>query len=158
MLKSLLKLAFILVVGILVYNYFLGSDEEKATSEKVFRQVKEVGRTVGDLVKQEKEKFDDGKYDKAFDNLGKIYENLKGQVDDPESREDKEKLEELEHQKEVLEKETEELKKELDKENPDEEKVKEGITLDEELKRLVDETTSLFEKVMKKQKERADQE
>ena len=93
MLRSLLKLAFVLIIGILVYNYFLGSEEEKATSEKVFQQVKQVGKTVGDIVKQEKRKFDEGKYDKAFENLGKIYESMKGKVDDPELREDKEKLE-----------------------------------------------------------------
>lgn len=150
--RALIKIALLIIVGVLVYNYFLGTDQEKATSEKVFRQVKEVGKSIGDLIKNEREKFKDGKYDEAFDKLGEAYEKLKGKVDDEDNREEKEMLEKLEKQKEDLQQEKEKLEDELSKENPDEEVVKRSPSFEEELQKLMDETSSLLDRVMRREK------
>lgn len=77
MIGKLIKYGLILIVGILGYNYFLGSPEEKASSRKIFQEVKEVGVEVGNLVKSEKQKFDKGKYDGALRKVKGVYENLK---------------------------------------------------------------------------------
>lgn len=77
MIKSLIKLAFILLVGILVYNYFLGTPSEKQGAEKIFNEVKDVAVGIKDLVKSEKEKFDAGKYDKAVDKVGELLSTLR---------------------------------------------------------------------------------
>lgn len=77
MIGKLIKYGLILIVGILGYNYFLGSPEEKATSTRIFKEVKEVGVEVGNLVKSEKQKFDKGKYDGALRKVKGVYENLK---------------------------------------------------------------------------------
>jgi hypothetical protein len=73
MIGFLVKLAIVVVVGVLAYNYFFGTAEEKAQSSKVFGQVKDVAVSVGELAKSEKEKFDAGKYDAALDKLGGAY-------------------------------------------------------------------------------------
>lgn len=73
MIGFLLKIAVLIVAGVLAYNYFFGTDEEKAQSSKVFGQVKEVAVSVKDLAKSEKEKFDAGKYDAALEKLGSAY-------------------------------------------------------------------------------------
>ena len=77
MIGFLLKLAVLLVIGILTYNYFFGSSEEKAQSEKTFSQMKEVAVSVGELAKAEKEKWDAGKYDTALEKLGATYKALR---------------------------------------------------------------------------------
>jgi predicted RNase H-like nuclease (RuvC/YqgF family) len=77
MIKSILKLLAILVVGILIYNYFLGTPEEKSTSQKIFKEFKDVGVAVTGLLKSEKEKFDEGKYDQALDKIGQVIDKLK---------------------------------------------------------------------------------
>ncbi len=77
MIRSLLKLVFILVLGILVYNYFLGSEDEKATSKKIFGETKNLVVSVGKLLKSEKTKFDSGKYDKALEKIGNVYKSIK---------------------------------------------------------------------------------
>ena len=136
MIKSLLKLGLLLVVGILFYNYFLGTPEEKASSKKVFTEIKEVGKSVGGLLKAEKEKFDSGKYDNALDKIGGMFDKLKSKVKDgsdqlkeiKELEEKKNKLKERlseggdkqgsalsEEEKESLKKELEELIKETEK-------------------------------------------
>lgn len=77
MLKSLFRLAIIVIIGVLVYNYFLGSETEKAQSKKVFNGAKELVVSVKDIVKSEKNKFDEGKYDKALDKVGNLFQTMK---------------------------------------------------------------------------------
>lgn len=77
MIRSLLKIAALLIVGILIYNYFFGTDTEKENSRKVFGQVRDVVVSVGQLVKSEKEKFDSGKYDAALEKLGSAYKAVR---------------------------------------------------------------------------------
>lgn len=77
MIGFLIKLAILAVVGILGYNYFFGTSEEKEQSTKVFGQVKEVAVSVGELAKSEKVKYDAGKYDAALDKLAGAYKKAR---------------------------------------------------------------------------------
>jgi seryl-tRNA synthetase len=82
MIRSLLKLLAILVIGILIYNYFLGTPEEKTGAKKIFKEFEDVGIAVKDLLKSEREKFDSGKYDKALDKIGGVIDGLKRNAKD----------------------------------------------------------------------------
>jgi hypothetical protein len=77
MIRSLVKLALILVAGILIYNYFFGTSEEQDQSRLFFGKVRDVVVTGADLLKSEKHKFDAGKYDKLMDNLGTAYKAVR---------------------------------------------------------------------------------
>jgi len=63
---NLLKLAALLVIGILVYNYFFGTTEEKAQSKVIFSEAKDLGKAAWGLLKSEKEKFEDGNTTKLW--------------------------------------------------------------------------------------------
>jgi hypothetical protein len=80
MLKSLLKLALFLIVGVLIYNYFFGTAEEKQQSEEIFISVKDLTKSAVGLLKSEKEKFDEGKYDEAVGKIGGLIDKLKGKA------------------------------------------------------------------------------
>ena len=82
MIKSLIRLVVLVVIGVLVYNYFLGTDEEKENASRIFQEVKEVGSSVADLLRSEKEKFDSGKYDAALDKVGGLFDNIRANQDD----------------------------------------------------------------------------
>lgn len=104
MIRSLLKIAALLIAGILVYNYFFGTNEEKENSRKVFGQIRGVVESVGQLVKTEKDKFDAGKYDAALEKLGGVYKAIRTQarhVDEKVLR----RLDELEGRKAELQQE-----------------------------------------------------
>ncbi|HFA50471.1 MAG TPA: hypothetical protein ENJ95_15775 [Bacteroidetes bacterium] len=81
MIRNLLKLVMVILIGVLVYNYFLGTPDEKEGAKKIFREVKDVAVGVKDLVKSEKKKFDAGKYDKAVDKIGGLLHKLKLKAD-----------------------------------------------------------------------------
>ncbi len=82
MIRGLLKILFVVVIGVLVYNYFLGTPEEKANAKEIFGEVKHVVVGVRDLVKSEKEKFDAGKYDEAVEKIGTLLSKLKSKAKD----------------------------------------------------------------------------
>ncbi|HMG16137.1 MAG TPA: hypothetical protein VK590_11855 [Saprospiraceae bacterium] len=80
MIRFLIKIAVVLIIGILVYNYFFGTNDEKETSKKVFGEVKELAVSIKDLVKSEKTKFDAGKYDKAIEKINSAVNSVENQV------------------------------------------------------------------------------
>lgn len=102
MIKSVLKIGLMLVAGILVYNYFFGSPEEKAQSKEIFSEVKDLGKAAWGLLKTEKDKFDDGKYDDALDKIGGLFNSLKRKAEDLEDSGIIDKLAELERRKDEL--------------------------------------------------------
>lgn len=75
--KSLFKLALILIVAVVVYNYFFGTTEERQQSERIVSEVKDLGKSAWNLLKSEKEKFDAGKYDDAVNKIGDLIASLK---------------------------------------------------------------------------------
>ncbi|MEO6039693.1 MAG: hypothetical protein ABIQ93_14865 [Saprospiraceae bacterium] len=80
MIRSLFKLAVLLVVGILIYNYFFGTNSEQEQSKQVFGQMRNVVVSVGQLMKSEKSKYDAGKYDKVLDKLGDTYKAVRNRA------------------------------------------------------------------------------
>jgi hypothetical protein len=122
MLRSLMSLGFVLICGILVYNYFFGSPDEKATSGKIFGETKNLVVSVKDLLKSEKSKFDSGKYDKAINQVDGIIEKLRGEASSNNQTDLLSKIEDLEKRKERLDGVVQDIKKldpsKQDKMNP----------------------------------------
>ncbi len=137
MIGKLIKWALILVIGILIYNYFLGTPEEKETSKKIFGEMKDVVVSVTGLLKSEKEKFDAGKYDQALEKVGSIYEKLRGIASDLKP-EDLDRLKELDQRR----REIQQLVDELDQQ--DSTSSAENDQVRSELEKLLRETEELM--------------
>jgi cytochrome c556 len=93
MVKFLLKYGLLAVFAVLVYNYFAGTPDEKAQSKAVFKEVGDVAKGIGSVVKSEKGKFDAGKYDTAIDKLTGSIQKLKSEAKDSETRREVAQLE-----------------------------------------------------------------
>ena len=102
MINFLLKIGALLVAGILIYNFFFGTDVEKDQSRKIFGQMRDVVVSVGQLVKTERSKFDAGKYDGALDQLGDAYKAIRDRAKYVDEKVIK-RLDELEQRKAQLE-------------------------------------------------------
>ena len=170
MIKGLLKIGLILVVGILVYNRFFGTDVEKQQAKEVFGSVKGVVHSVAGILKSEKAKFDEGKYDKVMDKLGDAYKTVreKAQFVDQKVLS---QLDDLEKRKAELQKELDDLKadsgesstaeKGLKGERPtDETKTASEASrkererrLKKELEKLADDTEKLLEDAQQEQEQ-----
>lgn len=77
MIRSLIKIGFVVVVGLICYNYFFGTSTEKEQSKRIFSGVGNLFGEVRTLVRGEREKFDAGKYDTALDKMGNVIDRLK---------------------------------------------------------------------------------
>lgn len=77
MIKTLLKIGALVLMGLLGYNYMFGDAEEKAQSREIVGKARDLGRDAWDLLKSEREKLKEGKYDNAIEKLDGLYTNLK---------------------------------------------------------------------------------
>ena len=141
--KSLIKLLFLLIIGILIYNYFLGTREEKASSEKIFKEFSDLGKAVGDLISQEKEKFDQGKYDDALDKINGFINQLKDKTS-AASSEIKQQIRSLEKQKEKLKDQISNLPPESDS-TTNEDLLKQNNELQREIEKLMKDAEKILQ-------------
>lgn len=96
MIKRLLSLAAMLIIGLLVYNTFFGTEQDKESVEKVTSGFKE-------LFQSTKDKYKSGEYDEAIDKIGDVFNQLKEKANELNSDEFKDELSRLQEKKERLE-------------------------------------------------------
>lgn len=138
--RSLIKLGLILVAGILVYNFFFGDETEKAQSREIFEKVGDLGRAGINLLKSEKEKFNDGKYDDALDKIGGLFDKVRSKAEDLN---DSELLRDISR----LEKKRQELKEKVDRDAPEGYSNEEKNDLREEWKTLMEDSEKVMERL-----------
>lgn len=138
MIKLLIKIAIPIIIGVLIYNYFFGTKEEKETSKVVYTKAKDLTVSLYDFMRSEKDKFDEGKYDKAMDKLNDVYSAARSNEKEMSSKE-KSELKELEAEKKELQKDIDETSK-MDKKSADEKN--KGLT--DRLMELVRKTETLL--------------
>lgn len=79
MIRFIITTILFLVILLLSYNYFFGTAEEKEQAREIFSKGAEVVGAGADLLKSEYQKYQDGKYDEALDNIGHLLSNIKEQ-------------------------------------------------------------------------------
>lgn len=145
MIKTVIRLGLLLVVGVLVYNYFMGTQEEKATSKQIFNEVKDLGQATWSLLKAEKEKFDQGKYDEALSKIEDIFDKVKGEASKLQNNEAVQDIQDLEFQQEKLK----DRIATTDMESTDPQAMKEKEPISEEWQRILQKTEEVMKKVEK---------
>lgn len=75
--KYLMPLGIILTIGLVGYNYFLGTPEEQQQSKMIIGKVRDLGGEVFSLLHSEKEKYNAGKFDEAIGKVGSSITYLK---------------------------------------------------------------------------------
>ena len=112
MIKSILKLGVFLVIGLVGYNFFFGDATEKAEAKETISKAKDVGKTIGKglltlakdgvaLIKKERGKFAEGKYDDAMENVSGLLGDMKKRVEG-DGGEILDRVKQLEKAKEAL--------------------------------------------------------
>lgn len=103
--RTLFKLALLLVVGLVAYNYYYGSPRERAQSRRIVNQARELGSDTWELLRGEQEKLQSGKYDDALERLDDLYGDLRERVDRIGDRTLEERLSELGRRRRDVERE-----------------------------------------------------
>lgn len=147
MIKTIIRLGLLLLVGVLVYNYFLGTQEEKESSKRIFNEVKDLGKATWDLLKSEKEKFDEGKYDEALSKIDDIFDKVKGEASKVNDQEAVQEIRDLQFQQEKLK----DRIATTDMESQDPEAVREKEAISQEWQRILQKTEEVMKKVEKQE-------
>lgn len=103
MIKTIIKLGLLVVVGLLGYNYFFGDVEEKAQSREIVGKVGDLGKDAWNLLKSEREKMREGKYDNALEKLDGLYSSLKDKAQDLKDSDALQQIKDLNERRKELE-------------------------------------------------------
>ncbi|NJB84886.1 hypothetical protein GGR26_000631 [Lewinella marina] len=103
MFRSLFKLAIILVVAVVAYNYFYGTPDEREQSREIVGKARDLGRDAWQLLQGEREKMREGKYDDALERLETLYTGLREAAHDVNDSGALDRLSELTRRREALE-------------------------------------------------------
>lgn len=95
--KSILFLILLILAVLVGYTYFFGKGEDKEQAREIVRETRDLGRSVGDFLKRQKEKYDDGDFDRLLDRLSSTLNKLKSNKSD-NTTEEKEELRSLENE------------------------------------------------------------
>lgn len=145
MIRTAIRVVLLLVVGILLYNFFFGTEGEKEDGKRIVSEFKDVGVAVKDLLSSEKQKLDEGKYDDALDKMGGLFQKVRSGLEklDPNSLS---RLDRLEEKRRDIERDVDSKKEgNLTDEEKDE--------LNTEMEELMQETERLMRDVRAKTKE-----
>ena len=135
--RSIINLVLVVLIAVLGYNYFFGSKDEKSESREIVAQVKGLGKSIGELIMNEKEKLESGKYDGLFEKVETIFKKIESQIRS-DDRQRREQLEDLEEDKRNLEKEVKDAEEnEVTRDKKDELEVK--------LRELLEKTEKLLD-------------
>ena len=86
-----------------MYNYFLGTPEEKDTSRAIFQSVKQLGKSTWGLLKSEKAKLDAGKYDTALEKINTLFGQLRSHARENRDQGALNRLQQLDQERQSIE-------------------------------------------------------
>lgn len=75
--RKFLFTLLLLLAGYVAYMYFFGKGEDKANAETIVRETKDVAHAIGDFLKRQKDKYDDGEFDRLIKKVSDAIAKLK---------------------------------------------------------------------------------
>jgi len=93
----LIGIIVLLLAVIVGYMYFFGKEDDKVTAHTIVNETKELGKSVGDFIKRQKDKYDDGEFDDLINKISNSIDKLRSKSEKP-TNETQTNLRELEHQ------------------------------------------------------------
>jgi hypothetical protein len=67
----------LILAGYVGYMYFFGKGDDKAKAEIIVNETRDLGKAVGDFLSKQKDKYDDGEFDRLIDKVSRSLEKLK---------------------------------------------------------------------------------
>jgi hypothetical protein len=146
MIKSAIKIGLLLIVGIVAYNLFFGTEQEQEQSKEIISDVKDFSKSAWGLLKTEHQKYKDGKYDDAVDKIDGGVDKLKDIYSSMREKAQDLKDSGLLDQLDDLESKRKDIEKALTDKNPDSYDQKQ---IQEDWKKLLNETDSVMNNIDK---------
>ncbi len=75
--RKLIFTLILILAGYVGYMYFFGKGDDKAKAEIIVNETRDLGKAVGDFLSKQKDKYDDGEFDRLIDKVSSSLEKLK---------------------------------------------------------------------------------
>lgn len=75
--RKLIFTLILLLAGYVGYMYFFGKGDDKAKAQIIVNETRDLGKAVGDFLSKQKDKYDDGEFDRLIDKVSSSLEKLK---------------------------------------------------------------------------------
>lgn len=75
--RRLIFTIILILAAYVGYMYFFGKGEDKADAHVIVNETKDLGRAVGDFLKDQKDKYDNGEFDRLIDKVSDNLQKLK---------------------------------------------------------------------------------
>lgn len=75
--RKLLFTLILILAAYVGYQYFFGQGEDKENAHLIVNETKDLGKAVGDFLSKQKEKYDDGEFDRLIDRVSDALASLK---------------------------------------------------------------------------------
>ena len=114
--RKLIFTLILLLAGYVGYMYFFGKGDDKAKAQTIVHETRDLGKAVGDFLSKQKDKYDDGEFDRLIDKVSSSLEKLKSDSNE-KGEEVKDDLRDLQKELKQIDREklNEENRKALDK-------------------------------------------
>lgn len=75
--RKLIFTLILILAGYVGYMYFFGKGDDKAKAEIIVNETRDLGKAVGDFLSKQKDKYDDGEFDRLIDKVSNSLKKLK---------------------------------------------------------------------------------
>ncbi len=75
--RKLIFTLILILAGYVGYMYFFGKGDDKAKAEIIVNETRDLGKAVGDFLRKQKDKYDDGEFDRLIDKVSSSLKKLK---------------------------------------------------------------------------------
>lgn len=97
MIKNLLFLIILILAVVVGYMYFFGKGEDRERAASVVNETKELGKSVADFIKRQKDRYDDGEFDRLLNRIARTIDRVKSKGSET-TKEENQELKELENE------------------------------------------------------------
>lgn len=78
--RKLIFLLFLILAGYVGYLYFFGKGEDKTQARTIVQESGDVVKSIGEFLKHQKNKYDDGEFDHLIEGVNKTVRSIKSKV------------------------------------------------------------------------------
>lgn len=75
--RKLIFTLILILAGYVGYMYFFGQGDDKAKAQIIVNETRDLGKAVGDFLSKQKDKYDDGEFDRLIDKVSGSLAKLK---------------------------------------------------------------------------------
>ena len=75
--RKLIFTLILILAGYVGYMYFFGKGDDKAKAQIIVNETRDLGKAVGDFLSKQKDKYDDGEFDRLIDKVSGSLAKLK---------------------------------------------------------------------------------